>query len=316
MDIKRILGTLFHGEFKMSKRVIPFVLLIIVSCAFISVSAKSINTVSLCIYGETKEIITSDSDLEEILNQENINISKNDKIEFSPVKDGKGSINVIKRYEVIVKSKETVSKFLVEKATVKEAVSYSGIGYDASTQLLNLKEDEEILKDTTIEITEKPKPKPVVVEKPKTEEKTETTKKEETPKKETNKTQTNKTQTNNKTSNSPDKENVTIEVNGEIIKAKKMYVMKATAYTSGEDGGNSTATGMAPKKGVVAVDPKVIPLGTKLFIRTTKGDYVYGYAVAADTGGAIKGKKIDVFLETKKEVSNFGRRNVEVYVLS
>ncbi|MBR4949972.1 MAG: DUF348 domain-containing protein, partial [Clostridia bacterium] len=177
MGIKRILETVSRGEFKVNKRVIPLVLLIIISSAFISVSAESINTISLCVYGQTREIITSDSNLEEILEQEKLNISKNDKIEFSPVEDGKGSINVIKRYQVTVKSDKTVSKFLIEKGTVKDAVSYSGISYNPSTQLLNMKEDEGITKDVTIEITEKPKPKPVVVEKPKTEEKKETTKK-------------------------------------------------------------------------------------------------------------------------------------------
>ena len=92
--------------------------------------------------------------------------------------------------------------------------------------------------------------------------------------------------------------------------------MRASAYTYGEDGGNVTATGIRPYKGIVAVDPRVIPLGTKLYIETADGSYVYGTAVAADTGSAIKGNKIDLFLESESACNRFGRRTVNVYVLN
>ncbi len=96
---------------------------------------------------------------------------------------------------------------------------------------------------------------------------------------------------------------------------KKVITMKASAYTYGEDGGNITATGIRPYKGIVAVDPKVIPLGTKLYIETSDGSYIYGTAVAADVGGAIKGNKIDLFLNSESECRRFGRRNVNVYII-
>lgn len=82
--------------------------------------------------------------------------------------------------------------------------------------------------------------------------------------------------------------------------------MLATAYTHT---GNRTATGTMPRVGVVAVDPKVIPLGTRLYIDG------YGFARAEDTGGAIKGDKIDLFLDTSEEAKRFGRRWVTVYIL-
>lgn len=82
--------------------------------------------------------------------------------------------------------------------------------------------------------------------------------------------------------------------------------MLATAYTHT---GNRTATGTMPRVGVVAVDPKVIPLGTRLYIDG------YGFARAEDTGGAIKGDKIDLFLDTSEETKRFGRRWVTVYIL-
>ena len=93
--------------------------------------------------------------------------------------------------------------------------------------------------------------------------------------------------------------------------------MLATAYTYGENGpwGNVTATGKPVQVGRVAVDPKVIPLGSRLYITYPNGNVCYGFAVAEDTGGAIKGNRIDLFFETRDEVYSFGRRNVKVYVL-
>ncbi|NMA54989.1 MAG: DUF348 domain-containing protein [Firmicutes bacterium] len=84
---------------------------------------------------------------------------------------------------------------------------------------------------------------------------------------------------------------------------------EATAYCPTDDGGGVTATGIKPKRGIVAVDPRVIPLGTKVYVEN------YGPALAADTGGAIKGNRVDVFLDTHEEAVRWGRRWVKVYVL-
>jgi 3D (Asp-Asp-Asp) domain-containing protein len=87
---------------------------------------------------------------------------------------------------------------------------------------------------------------------------------------------------------------------------KAEMIMEATAYTHT---GNRTATGIYPYVGVVAVDPRVIPLGSELFVEG------YGPALAADTGGLIKGNIIDVFLNTAEECLQWGRREVKVYLL-
>ncbi len=94
--------------------------------------------------------------------------------------------------------------------------------------------------------------------------------------------------------------------------------MTATAYTYGESGhwGDVTASGKAVQVGYVAVDPKVIPLGSRLYITYPNGNVCYGFAVAEDTGGAIKGNRIDLFFETYEEAISFGRRKVKVYVLA
>lgn len=90
------------------------------------------------------------------------------------------------------------------------------------------------------------------------------------------------------------------------------YTMEATAYDDSveQNGpyGAYTASGTRLRPGVVAVDPKVIPLGTKLYVEG------YGYAVAEDTGGAIKGMKIDLFMDTAA-AHQFGRQKVVVHVL-
>ena len=83
----------------------------------------------------------------------------------------------------------------------------------------------------------------------------------------------------------------------------------------GDRGYGITASGMQARVGVVAVDPKVIPLGTKMYIVSTDGKVVYGYCTAEDTGGAIKGNKVDLFYNTKSECLQFGRRSVYVYIL-
>ncbi len=100
----------------------------------------------------------------------------------------------------------------------------------------------------------------------------------------------------------------------------KVLTGKATAYTN-ENGlaGKYTSTGMLAQVGVVAVNPNIIPYGTKLYITTADGSYTYGYAVAGDTGSFIYSHPdtiVDLFMNTAAECYAFGRRNVVVYVLN
>lgn len=89
------------------------------------------------------------------------------------------------------------------------------------------------------------------------------------------------------------------------------YSMTATAYT----GGTYTAMGLRPVRdpnglSSVAVDPNVIPLGSKVYVEG------YGYAIASDTGGAIKGNKIDLYMNSVQECFAFGRRTVTVHLVA
>lgn len=101
---------------------------------------------------------------------------------------------------------------------------------------------------------------------------------------------------------------------GEMIKVKKKLSMESTAYT----GDKNTATGVIPVRSseanglsVIAVDPRVIPLGSLVYVNG------YGKAIAADTGGLIKGNIIDVFLDSESECEVWGRKyGVEVGIIA
>lgn len=102
----------------------------------------------------------------------------------------------------------------------------------------------------------------------------------------------------------------TIKTSAGTFNVKKEMTMRATGYCAYAPGcGLYTATGAVAKKGVVAVDKSVIPLGTKLYIDG------YGVAIAADTGGAIKGDRIDLCFDNYNQAVQFGRNNVKVYII-
>ncbi|KUO52864.1 MAG: hypothetical protein APF76_14655 [Desulfitibacter sp. BRH_c19] len=82
--------------------------------------------------------------------------------------------------------------------------------------------------------------------------------------------------------------------------------MVATAYTHT---GSPTSTGVMPKRGTIAVDPSIIPLGREVFVEG------YGLAIAQDIGGSIKGNRIDVFVDTNEEARKWGIKTVKVYLL-
>lgn len=91
----------------------------------------------------------------------------------------------------------------------------------------------------------------------------------------------------------------------------------ATAYHRVEDGGEITASGTVTQYGTIAVDPRVIPLGSRLYVVSDGGDqsWSYGPGLAEDTGGLIKGTKIDLFFMTGDEADDFGIRPAKVYIL-
>lgn len=111
---------------------------------------------------------------------------------------------------------------------------------------------------------------------------------------------------------------------GDKVRYRKVIDMRATAYTSsfkdtGKRPGSAhfgiTYSGMRARKGVIAVDPRVIPIGTRLYIEGVGNTPDYGFAVAGDIGGAIKGNLIDLYFDSQSYVDNWGCKNVKVYIL-
>lgn len=99
---------------------------------------------------------------------------------------------------------------------------------------------------------------------------------------------------------------------------EKVLDIRATAYAPGpldnDQWGDKTYMGTTIRPGVIAVDPKVIPLGSRLYVKYPDG---HGeYAVAEDTGGAIKGNRIDIAMMNRGKASDFGIQDVKVYVVS
>ncbi|MBE6730773.1 MAG: DUF348 domain-containing protein [Ruminococcaceae bacterium] len=107
-------------------------------------------------------------------------------------------------------------------------------------------------------------------------------------------------------------DNFFIDHNGNKVYYKRQLYGEATAYYIP---GGITSVGLPVARGVVAVDPKVIPYGSKLYI--TSGSYCYGYAIAGDTGGAMLSGRVltDLYMESLDECYEFGRRNMTVYII-
>ena len=108
--------------------------------------------------------------------------------------------------------------------------------------------------------------------------------------------------------------NTIVDANGNVLNVARVITGECTVYT----GGGITATGAPAAVGRVAVNPNVIPYGTKLYIASPDGSVVYGYAIASDTGGALMSGRVlvDLYYNTQGECINFGRRQMNVYILA
>jgi len=103
---------------------------------------------------------------------------------------------------------------------------------------------------------------------------------------------------------------------GGTYTVKQVISVSATAYYPWRGYGQKNASGKVARPGTIAVDPKVIPLGSRVFVVAADGSsWIYGYAIAEDTGGVVKGNIIDLLLMSKAECIKFGRRKATVYVL-
>ena len=109
-------------------------------------------------------------------------------------------------------------------------------------------------------------------------------------------------------------EGVIVTPEGEVLTYTQKLDCIATAYScNGEPG--ITFSGTPARIGAIAVDPTVIPLGTRMYVVTNDGEYIYGICTAEDIGGSIKGNKVDLYFNTFDECWIFGVRDCAVYIL-
>lgn len=111
---------------------------------------------------------------------------------------------------------------------------------------------------------------------------------------------------------------------GMPFRYREVLILRATAYdlsyescgkNPGDPGYGITRSGTKARAGAVAVDPRVIALGSKLYVESLDGTYDYGFASAEDTGSAIKGNRIDLFISNRAQALRYGVHSVRVYVL-
>lgn len=122
-------------------------------------------------------------------------------------------------------------------------------------------------------------------------------------------------QTNSGSISVNETEKVLTDVNGNQVSYTQVLTGSGTAYTA--PAGAITSTGRVAQYGVVAVNPNIIPYGSRLYIVSNDGQVVYGYAIAGDTGGALMaGTAIcDLYYPSYDDCVQFGRRNITIYVL-
>lgn len=111
-----------------------------------------------------------------------------------------------------------------------------------------------------------------------------------------------------------DKDGIPTGVKSTITGRAKAYTCNYSSYK----GSGRTATGTKAQPGYIAVDPRQIPYGTEMYIVSTDGRYVYGYCIAADTGGFARKKTAtcDLYMDTLGECYQWGNKNVNIYILS
>ena len=103
---------------------------------------------------------------------------------------------------------------------------------------------------------------------------------------------------------------------GQELAYTQVLSCKATAYTTQRQSWKKTATGTTARVGAIAVDPRVIPYGTRMFIVSADGSITYGVATADGCRGNIKRNRIDLFFDTYDKFGSFGRRACDVYLLA
>jgi 3D (Asp-Asp-Asp) domain-containing protein len=272
------------------------------------VFCHSINVVSISDGTGTQTLYTLKSDIRGILGHAGYSD------EYSVIgtnRDGnKLSIEVTQKFPVYITYGDTTVTYITTPSSVENIILNAGIEVKED-DIVSVSLDEILYSETYIDIIPaKEEAEEVIVENKKPT-KTETVKKPVT---QASATVSVPVSSSGAISTLTPDIDIELDENGIPVNYKRVSRVQATAYTYT---GNPCSTGVYPQPGYIAVNPRVIPYGTKMYIVSADGKYVYGYAIAADTGGFIKSRpnNVDLFMDTQAACKYFGRRDVIIYFL-
>ena len=294
----------------------------------------SVNVVSIFDGANTKTLYTLKSDVRAILGHAGYSDAYN--VVSTTTDRNKISIKVEETFPVYITYGEKTVTHISSKAAAKDILTAAGITVNEG-DIVSVDLNKIIEKETYIDIVPATKEQAVITlskqEKEEKEDKNTSSTTSKKPSSNKKPSSSSKPASSSKPSSSSSVGNATypgagkspiseltpdtpiaLDENGIPLNYKSSKRVQATAYTHT---GNKCSTGVWPKPGYIAVDPKVIPYGTKMYIVSADGKYVYGYAIAADTGGFIKKRptNVDLFMHTASACRTFGRRDVIIYFL-
>ncbi len=353
-DLQDLTSHLWTRFLRFAKtRSFPILVYAVILAIAFGVVALNVNTVQVTDESGSKQVLTFQSDPLAILRQNNIEVSKNDRYAFSGIRDHFGRITFYASFPVSVTADGRTVTVPFAKGSVADVLKKAGIKLGADDKL-NLSANKAASKNMHIvltrvrfETTATQTAIPYGTETVQDSSLAAGTQKILTPGQNGTQTVTYRlryengkfvsqeqtgtattapvTQTvavgtgsvRNMLSTKSAKSATGSSASDGTLSYSEVFTGVATAYTQRK--GTLTATGRSVAKGLVAVDPNKIPYGSKLYIASPDGSYVYGNAVAADTGGFVtngSGILADLFFPTQSECSRFGKRTVNIYVLS
>ncbi len=255
--------------------------------------------------GEPVSVRTAQGTLEEVLDEAGIEYSDTDEFTKAldePVANGEKVVHSVVETKTVTKEEaipfdtETVESSAIPKGETEVLVEGTD-GYKNVEYEITYKDGVEVSREAVDEtIVKEPVTRKVAIGT-----------KEETPSTESDEEETEDEEDEDEDISvpTPDKKPVITDPGVDADQVASTMTMSVTAYTHT---GNNTSTGSAPGYGTVAVNPSVIPYGTKLYIPG------YGYGIASDTGG-FSPNTIDVFFDTYQECINWGRKTLTIYIM-
>ena len=252
------------------------------AAAMLTAGAGSVKHVTVFADGQEMRLTTTQSQPEKIISEAGVTMGSYDEYRMSTirVKDDT-EIHIVRAVPVKLEMGGTVREMKTARATVGRLLDELGV--DRKKYQPSLNEDVPIRKGLHIKLRT---PEEIAAE------------------------EAQEKQTQQVLEQAPQLRDGYVETSHGVIRYTNVMVMEASAYLPTDGGGSCiTATGLPATHGVVAVDPDVIPLGTQVYIPG------YGVAIAADTGGMIEGAMIDLCMEDYDDCMQFGRRDIDVYIL-